>query len=132
MPSSFINDLVYHKGPVTQIEWSPISENIFMSSSSDGKVFVWDNSKTGEEQARHDYEDGPPEMIFPHESHRLNNIEDICWSPFDGENMAVSVDVQLVMQVWKMSEDFFFNEVEFIDNLDMINNGLLEWNFNKC
>lgn len=125
-PSSFINDLVYHKGPVTQIEWSPISENIFMSSSSDGKVFVWDNSKTGEEQARHDYEDGPPEMIFPHESHRLNNIEDICWSPFEGENMAVSVDVQLVMQVWKMSEDFFFNEVEFIDNLDMINNGLLE------
>lgn len=65
-----------------------------MSSSSEGKVYVWDNNKCGEEQARHDYEDGPPEMIFPHETHRKNNVEDICWSPFaeEDENMAVSVD----------------------------------------
>lgn len=48
-----------------------------MSSSGDGKIFVWDHSKTGEEQARHDYEDGPPELIFPHEGHQLSGVEDI-------------------------------------------------------
>ncbi len=102
-----LNDLSFHKGAVSQIEWSPSSENLFISSSSDGCVFVWDNSKTGEEQARHDYEDGPPELVFPHESHRKSNIEDIGWSPLD-KNMVVSIDTQMSMQVWKMSDDFFF------------------------
>jgi histone-binding protein RBBP4 len=92
-----------------------------MSSSSDGKVFVWDNNKTGEEQARHDYEDGPPELIFYHELHQKNNIEDIAWSPFEEDHLqAVSIDTQMSMQVWKMSEDFLFNEVDFLDNLDAI------------
>jgi hypothetical protein len=34
--------------------------------------------------------------------------------------MAVSVDTQLVMQIWKMSQDFMFKEIDFIDKLDMI------------
>jgi len=37
-----------------------------LSSGSDGQVFIWDILKTGEEQARHDFEDGPPELLFPH------------------------------------------------------------------
>lgn len=65
MQKDFINDLNYHKKPVTQIEWSPHHEYLFMSSAEDGEIFVWDQSKNGEEQARHDYQDGPPEMIFP-------------------------------------------------------------------
>lgn len=121
MLKDFINDLTYHKGPVNQIEWSTTCDNLFMSSSTDGKVFVWDNNKCGEEQARHDYEDGPPEMIFPHELHQKNCIEDIAWSPFEEDHLkAVSIDTQMSMQVWKMSEDFFFNEVDFIDNMDKI------------
>lgn len=114
MPKYFINDLVYHKSAVSQIEWDPFTDNLLMSSGTDGQVFVWDNNKSGEEQARHDYQDGPPEMIFPHDTHRRVNIEDICWSPNEGdEHMAVTVDTQMVMQVWKMSEDFFFNEVDY-------------------
>lgn len=59
---------------------------------------MWDNNKSGEEQARYDYEDGPPEMIFPHDTHRRVNIEDIGWSPNVGdEHMAVSVDTQMAM-----------------------------------
>ena len=119
MPKYFINDLLFHKSSVNQIEWDPFSENLFMSSGTDGEVFVWDNNKCGEEQARHDYEDGPPEMIFPHETHRKINIEDICWSPTD-EHHAVSIDTEMVMQVWKMSEDFFFNEIDYLDRLDEI------------
>ena len=128
MPKYYINDLLYHKGPVSQIEWSPACENLFMSSSSDGKVYVWDHSKTGEEQARYDYEDGPPELIFPHESHREANIEDICWSPFEGESgrTVVSVDQDMGMQVWRMSEDFFFNQTDLVDNLATIKDSDLE------
>jgi WD40 repeat protein len=125
MPKYFMNDLIYHKGPVSQIEWCPFRENLLMSSSSDGKVFVWDQNMAGQEQGRHDYEDGPPEMIFPHEAHRNENIEDICWSS-EHELMAISVDTNMVMQVWKMSEDFFFNEVDFIYKLDTIKIGELE------
>lgn len=65
MAKEFINDLHYHKQPVMQIEWSPKSEFLFMSSASEGEIFVWDQSKCGEEQGRCDYQDGPPEMIFP-------------------------------------------------------------------
>ena len=61
-----------------------------MSGSLDSKVFVWDHSKVGEEQARVDYEDGPPELIFPHEGHG-KEVEDLCWSPYD-EMFAVSTD----------------------------------------
>jgi histone-binding protein RBBP4 len=48
------------------------------SGAEDGKVYVWDNSKCGEEQARNDYEDGPPELAFHHE-HHSSLIEDIRW-----------------------------------------------------
>lgn len=118
----FINDVHYHKSSVSQIEWSPSSEFVFMTAAGDGKIFVWDQEKCGEEQARHDYQDGPPELIFPHESHNKNNIEDIGWSPFAGEDehMAVSIDTQMNMQVWKMSDDFFFNETDFTDKLELI------------
>lgn len=51
-----------------------------VSGGEDGKVFVWDNSKCGEEQARKDYEDGPPELVFPH-IHHSSLIEDVCWQP---------------------------------------------------
>jgi histone-binding protein RBBP4 len=128
MPRNYINDLIYHKGPVTQLEWSPHCENLLLSSGTDGQVYVWDNDNTGQEQARTDYADGPPEMIFPHEMHKKVNVEDICWGPESpgDDHMAVSIDTQMSMQVWKMSEDFFFNEIDFIDRLDLIREGDLE------
>jgi WD40 repeat protein len=49
MPKTFLNDLNYHKERVKAIEWSPYSQNIFMSGADDNKVFVWDFSKVGEE-----------------------------------------------------------------------------------
>eukprot|EP00347_Sterkiella_histriomuscorum_P005399 403356762 len=121
MPKYFINDLNFHKDQVNQIEWSPHSEDLFISSSSDGKVFLWDHSKTGEEQARHDYEDGPPELLFPHEMHQKDNIEDICWSPHqDEEHFIVSCSTNYQMQVWKMSPDFLFNEMDYYDQIESI------------
>lgn len=66
-------------------------------------------------------------MIFPHDTHRRVNIEDIAWSPVAGDHhMAVSIDTEMSMQVWKMSEDFFFNEVDYQDRLDEIRIDYLE------
>lgn len=78
MPNMCINDLQFHKKQVTSIEWHPDREQILASGAEDGKVYIWDNSKCGEEQARNDYEDGPPELAFPHE-HHSSLIEDIRW-----------------------------------------------------
>ena len=104
MPKTYLNDLNYHKSKVLTAEWSPFHEQIFISGGDDCKVYIWDNSRAGEEQARHDYEDGPPEMVFPHDYH-LSAIEDISWSPNDPFRVA-SVDLGLLMQVWKMSDEF--------------------------
>jgi WD40 repeat protein len=69
MPHMVINDLSHHNKEVTSLEWHPTEEQMLVSGAEDGKVFVWDNSKCGEEQARKDYEDGPPELIFHHIHH---------------------------------------------------------------
>ncbi|CDW78759.1 histone-binding protein rbbp4-like [Stylonychia lemnae] len=126
MAKHYINDLYHHKAQVNQIEWSPTDTNLFMSSSTDGKLFVWDHSKTGEEQARHDYEDGPPELIFPHEYHK-NGIEDIAWSIFeDQKHFAASCDTDGSLQVWKMSQNFIFDEMDYYDQLESIKNEEVE------
>lgn len=49
MPQSSINTVNFHKQQVTNVEWHPSSEQIFVSGSDDGKVYIWDNSKNGEE-----------------------------------------------------------------------------------
>ena len=96
-----------------------------MSSSVDGKVYIWDQFKTGEEQARHDYQDGPPEMIFPHDTHKNSSIEDIAWSTND-DNFAVTCDTDCKMQVWKLSDEFFFNEIDYLDKIENINDNEIE------
>lgn len=49
MPDMVLNDLVHHSKQVTGLEWHPTREQIFVSSGEDGKVYLWDNSKCGEE-----------------------------------------------------------------------------------
>lgn len=63
------------------MEWHPTSEQIFASAGDDGAVFIWDNSKNGEEQGRRDYEDGPPELVASNEECHASKIEDFCWQP---------------------------------------------------
>jgi len=122
MPTMFLNDLAFHTKQVTVAEWHPTKEQTLMTGSDDGKVFIWDNSKCGEEQARIDYEDGPPEMVFPHMTHN-STIEDVCWSPERGSGLmpfVASVETQLTLQVWKTKEDFFEDELDQLVNVDKI------------
>ena len=80
MPQSEINSFSFHQSQVTLLEWCPNQENILASGSDDKKIYIWDQSSNGSEQARQDYEDGPPELIFPHQYHS-SVIEDIQWIP---------------------------------------------------
>ena len=84
-----------------------------LSGGQDGKVYLWDNSKNGDEQAEKDYDDGPPELSFHHLSH-ASQIEDAAFSPARPEQKyfpaAVSVETQLAMQIWKPKEDFMADE----------------------
>ena len=131
MPSESLNDLSFHESQVTCVEWHPTQPQVCVSGSDDGKVYVWDNSKNGEEQARKDYDDGPPEMIFPHMMHN-SQIEDIAFCPkAEGRSQeffpsVVSVETQLQMQMWKPKEDFFEEEVDMLEKLDLIRNEDLE------
>lgn len=96
-----------------------------MSASSDTKIYIWDNSKCGEEQARADYEDGPTELLFHHETHN-SAVDDLSWSPHEPYNV-VSTESDLMLQVWKMSHDFIDNDESYLDKLDLINDYDLEW-----
>lgn len=90
MPQSEINSFSYHSSQVTLLEWCPNQENILASGSDDKKIYIWDQAMNGSEQARQDYEDGPPELIFPHEYH-TSVIEDIQWIPQSSNyNMSIA------------------------------------------
>jgi len=69
MPNNSLNDLRFHEQEITSLDWHPTAEQIVLSGSKDGKVYLWDNSKNGEEQACDDYDDGPPELVFHHMAH---------------------------------------------------------------
>ena len=123
MPSNHINEMNHHDSQVTCVEWHPTKPQMCISGADDGKVYIWDNSKNGEEQARKDYDDGPPEMLFPHVMHN-SQIEDIAFCPaIEGREQdlfpsVASVETQLFLQIWKPKEDFFEEEMDMIDCLE--------------
>ena len=49
MPDNYLNDMRFHEQQVTSLEWHPKAEQMLLSGASDGKVYLWDNSKNGEE-----------------------------------------------------------------------------------
>ena len=123
MPQNYLNEMRFHEQQITVLEGHPTNEQICMSGGQDGKVYIWDNSKNGEEQGQGDYEDGPPELVFHHLSH-LTQIEDAAFRPARPEEKyfpsAVSVETQLTMQIWKPKEDFMLEELDQLQNIDRI------------
>ena len=124
MPADAINHFMHHSSQVTLLEWSPTSEYILASGSDDHKVNIWDQSNAGQEQGRGDYEDGPPEMVFPHEYHG-SNIEDLTWiNNVNGaqQPFICSIETNYSMQVWQMSDEFTDREIDnfkYLDNIDL-------------
>ena len=117
------------------MSWSPFSETILGSASSDRRMHVWDLSKIGEEQARafprrsppsprdphlsppaalpppqspEDAEDGPPELLFIHGGH-TSKVSDFGWNPNEPWIIA-SVADDNVLQVWSPAENIVVEE----------------------
>jgi len=86
-----LHEFCHHSKQVTLLEWCPSNEYLLASGSDDNKVYIWDSSLLGMEQGRHDYEDGPPELVFPHMYH-TSAIEDLQWCPSSSShfNMAIA------------------------------------------
>lgn len=85
-----IIEFLFHKESANVLDWSTTDPNLIASGSNDQKVFLWDIRKAGEEQGRGDYEEGPPELLFPHECHDAS-IEAIAFSP-QNPNYIASAD----------------------------------------
>ena len=49
MPNSHLNEMNFHEQQITCLEWHPSNEQMLMTGGSDGKVYLWDNTKNGEE-----------------------------------------------------------------------------------
>lgn len=90
MMQNSIIDFLHHKESANVLDWSALDPNLLISGSNDRKVYLWDVSKAGEEQGRSDYDEGPPELLFPHECHDAN-IEAVNFSPHH-QNYVVSAD----------------------------------------
>lgn len=107
MPKDAINVLNHHSKQVTLLEWCPHKEFYLASGSDDQKVFIWDHGQAGQEQTRQNYEDGPPELLFPHMYHS-SMLEDIQWNPNAGdlELSIASIETQKSFQIWQMKDDF--------------------------
>lgn len=109
MPKQSLHEYIFHNKQVTNLEWCPHNVHLLASGSDDQKVYIWDQSLLGMEQARSDYEDGPPEMIFPHVYHS-SIIEDLQWCPNKDNhyNLAIaSLETNMLMQVWQLSKQEF-------------------------
>lgn len=90
------------------IQWAPFNESILASCSPDRRIFVWDLSRTGQEQSAEDAEDGPPELLFIHGGHTAK-VSDFCWNSKEEWTIA-SVAEDNVMQVWCMAEDIYADD----------------------
>ena len=122
-----------HTEEIFQVSWSPFSETILGSASSDRRMHVWDLSKIGEEQATpsprparpspplshrllpaprpqspEDAEDGPPELLFIHGGH-TSKVSDFGWNPNEPWIIA-SVADDNVLQVWSPAENIVVEE----------------------
>ena len=81
------------------------------------------------EQARTDYEDGPAEMIFPHEYH-TSSIEDMQWNPNPSSHFKMSlasIETNMTMAIWQPKKSEILDDP--IDNyrlVDKIDPTLLE------
>lgn len=78
------------------------------SAGNDCRLYVWDLSKIGEEQAAEDADDGPPELLFIHSGH-VGKISDASWN-LNRPWVIASVAEDNQMQIWQMAENIYNDE----------------------
>eukprot|EP01125_Pyxidicula_operculata_P001986 TRINITY_DN1196_c0_g1_i6.p1 TRINITY_DN1196_c0_g1~~TRINITY_DN1196_c0_g1_i6.p1 ORF type:complete len:422 (-),score=71.98 TRINITY_DN1196_c0_g1_i6:176-1441(-) len=102
-----------HQDSVSKVEWSKLNESIFASSSSDGKINIWDLSRINQNQMPEDVDDGPPELLFIHGGHTAP-VSGFSWNPNDVWLCASAS--QNTLQIWQIAENIY-NEEDFTSNM---------------
>jgi len=103
--SKCVYSFQHHQDAVMQVQWSPLRAEILASASQDRRICVWDISRISEVQAKEEFQDGPPELLFLHAGH-TSRISDICWDPNNPWVMA-SVAEDNIVQCWEMEEKIY-------------------------
>ena len=94
-----------HDSEIYNLKWSPHMDTVFLSGSSDRRVYVWDLSRIGAEQSMEDEEEGPAELLFIHGGH-TDKINDACWN-LNEDWVVASVSEDNILQVWAMGENIY-------------------------
>ncbi|KAK0466409.1 WD40-repeat-containing domain protein [Desarmillaria tabescens] len=73
----------WHKAPITSIEWHPTEDSMFLASSADDQVTLWDLAveQDDDEMGAADSsgeQNVPPQLLF---SHHQQNVKEAHWHP---------------------------------------------------
>jgi len=73
----------WHQQPITSIEWHPTEDSIFVASSADNQVTLWDLGVEQDEETEMDASDGtrevPPQLLFSHQGQK--DVKEAHWHP---------------------------------------------------
>ena len=87
------------------LKWSTHGYEVFLSGSSDRRVYVWDLSRIGAEQSMEDEEEDSAELLFIHGGH-TDKINDACWN-LNEDWVVASVSEDNILQVWAMGKNIY-------------------------
>ncbi|EJD03670.1 WD40 repeat-like protein [Fomitiporia mediterranea MF3/22] len=98
---------MWHKAPITSIEWHPSEDSIFAASGADDQVTLWDLAvEQDDDEAGVPMEDGsqdnvPPQLLFVHQGQK--DVKEVHWHPqipgavistaYDGFNIFKTISV---------------------------------------
>ena len=99
------HEFVSHRGPIYAVESSPFHETVFLSTSADRRVHVWDMARVGCDQEVEQADDAPPELLFIHGGH-IAPVWSASWSPNIPWTVA-SVAENNVLMFWQMAESIY-------------------------
>ncbi|PPQ71120.1 hypothetical protein CVT24_009856 [Panaeolus cyanescens] len=102
-----VASFMWHKGPITSIEWHPTEDSIFAAGGADDQVTLWDlaveqdDEEAGMVDTPVGEQDVPPQLLFIHQGQK--DIKEVHWHPqipgtvistaLDGFNIFKTVSV---------------------------------------
>ncbi|PPQ64506.1 hypothetical protein CVT26_002045 [Gymnopilus dilepis] len=80
-----VASFVWHKAPITSIEWHPTEDSIFAAGGADDQVTLWDLAvehdadETGMGESFNGEQDVPPQLLFVHQGQ--TDVKEVHWHP---------------------------------------------------
>jgi ribosome assembly protein RRB1 len=81
-----VASFMWHRAPITSIEWHPTEDSIFAASGADDQVTLWDlaveqdDEETGAmDDTPENGQDVPPQLLFVHQGQK--EVKEVHWHP---------------------------------------------------